>query len=331
MARTTGLLSLIVLLAACGDQEQHSESPQATYSVDDARISVSGISSGAYMAGQLHVAQAASFVGVGLLAGGPYACAQGSVQRALGACMTGDELDLQALHDLLRDSAASGLVDDISAMGDDRAWIFHGTGDALVNARVTEAAAAFYAEYLAPGAVSFVGDVETVHGFPTLDTGSACNEMTAPFLLACDFDAAGELLRALHGPLDPRTAASGTLSTVAQPGGADASMLDEAFLYVPASCADGAACGVHIALHGCKQSAEAVGDAFVAGAGYNEWAEANKLLVLYPQAASSRIAPLNPYGCWDWWGYTGPGYATRDGEQIKVIMATLESLSGSPR
>ena len=38
------------------------------------------------------------------------------------------------------------------------------------------------------------------------------------------------------------------------------------------------------------------GDAFAAGAGYNEWAEANKLLVLYPQVASSKIAPMNPNG-----------------------------------
>ena len=77
------------------------------------------------------------------------------------------------------------------------------------------------------------------------------------------------------------------------------------------------------------QSSEYISDAFAAGTGYNEWAEANKLLVLYPQVASSKIAPMNPYGCWDWWGYTNEDYATKDGPQIKVIKAMLDALAGS--
>jgi len=51
--------------------------------------------------------------------------------------------------------------------------------------------------------------------------------------------------------------------------------------------------------------------------------------VLYPQVASSKIAPMNPYGCWDWWGYTGDDYATREGPQIEVIMAMLDALGGT--
>ena len=32
------------------------------------------------------------------------------------------------------------------------------------------------------------------------------------------------------------------------------------------------------------------------------WADTNTLIVLFPQTATT---PLNPQGCWDWWGYTG--------------------------
>jgi poly(3-hydroxybutyrate) depolymerase len=85
---------------------------------------------------------------------------------------------------------------------------------------------------------------------------------------------------------------------------------------------------LHVALHDCQQSVEFIGDVFAAGAGYNEWAEANDLLVLYPQVAISKIAPSNPLGCWDWWGYTGESYATKSGPQIVVIKATLDSLAG---
>jgi poly(3-hydroxybutyrate) depolymerase len=106
-------------------------------------------------------------------------------------------------------------------------------------------------------------------------------------------------------------------------------MLETAFLYVPESCAAGKICGLHVALHGCQQSAEFVGDAFAANAGYNEWAESNDLLVLYPQVSSSKLAPMNPMGCWDWWGYTGEQYATKAGPQIVVIKSMIDALAGT--
>ena len=49
--------------------------------IDIAQTSVSGLSSGAYMAVQLHVAHASIMVGVGAFAGGPYGCARGRWSR----------------------------------------------------------------------------------------------------------------------------------------------------------------------------------------------------------------------------------------------------------
>src|SRR6058998_3445709 len=65
------------------------------YGVDPARVTVSGISSGGYMAVQLDVAYSSLFSGVGVVAAGPYGCADtgGSVNanayRAVGPCMAG--------------------------------------------------------------------------------------------------------------------------------------------------------------------------------------------------------------------------------------------------
>jgi hypothetical protein len=39
--------------------------------------------------------------------------------------------------------------------------------------------------------------------------------------------------------------------------------------------------------------------------------------------------PFNPRGCWDWWGYTGAAYHTKDGAQIRAVWAMLERLSAS--
>jgi hypothetical protein len=38
----------------------------------------------------------------------------------------------------------------------------------------------------------------------------------------------------------------------------------------------------------------------------------------------------NPFACWDWWGYSGSDYATREGAQVKAVRAMLERLA-APR
>jgi poly(3-hydroxybutyrate) depolymerase len=96
---------------------------------------------------------------------------------------------------------------------------------------------------------------------------------------------------------------------------------------------------VHVALHGCRQGLEAIGERFVREAGYNRWADANRIVVLYPQAIA-RSGPgfagwrwtyvTNPRGCWDWWGYTGPLYHTRAGPQVRAIKAMVDRLA-APR
>ena len=67
------------------------------YPVDPAQVSVSGISSGAFMANQLHVAHSADIMGAGLIAGGLYGCAvlhptddgvEALASQATGPCMS---------------------------------------------------------------------------------------------------------------------------------------------------------------------------------------------------------------------------------------------------
>ena len=64
---------------------------------------------------------------------------------------------------------------------------------------------------------------------------------------------------------------------------------------------------------------------YVRHAGYNEWAESNKIVVLYPQA---RATALNPKGCWDWWGYTGKDYASNIGLQLTAVHRMVGHLAG---
>jgi len=328
MRLRAGLLVLAVMVVACGGGEKVEPAAAPTFTVDTSRITVSGVSSGAYMAGQLHIAHSALINGAGLIAGGPYWCASGAMKKGLGPCMNGGDVGLDELRSYAVDQANSNAIDPLENLEDDRVWLFHGALDTIINKDVPAAASAFYEGFLPAESITLVSDVQAPHGMPTLDIGVDCEAVETPFLNACDYDAAGALLQALNGTLNPRETAVGQLLSVPQPGGEDAQMLPSALLYVASSCANGESCGVHVALHGCQQSTAFVGDAFAAGSGYNEWAESNNLLVLYPQVASSKIAPLNPLGCWDWWGYTGDDYATRNGAQVTAIKATLDSLAG---
>ena len=321
-------LFIVTLIAACSPREDAAETETAVLNIDPSRITVSGLSSGAYMAGQLHIAHTSRFAGAAILAGGPYGCAQSSMTQAIGPCVKGGEIDVPALLANARELEASGTIDPLGNLADDRVWLFHASLDDAVNEDVVRAAQTFYGELAGAEQTEFVDSVRAVHGMPTLETGVDCDTMETPYVNACGYDTAGELLQYLYGEMRERTVAQAPLQQVKQANHDDAQLLEHALLYVPDACRDNAECGLHVAFHGCMQSTEYVGDAFALGAGYNEWAESNDLVVLYPQVASSKIAPMNPLGCWDWWGYTGENYANRDGKQIASVIATIDALTG---
>ena len=76
---------------------------------------------------------------------------------------------------------------------------------------------------------------------------------------------------------------------------------------------------------------ESIGTDFVTKTGYNALAEANDIVVLYPQTKVSST-PSNPNACWDWWGYTegwgtGTLYDTKSGLQPRAIVQMVEDLA----
>ena len=130
----------------------------------------------------------------------------------------------------------------------------------------------------------------------------------------------------------PSGAVAGELRTFNQARYAREGMLtslaDEGYVFVPKDCAAGKPCRLHIAFHGCRQGSGFVGQSFARDAGYNRWAAANRIVVLYPQVERSYFWPFNPRGCWDWWGYTGPDYTTRNGAQLWSIRRMIIAVGG---
>lgn len=315
--------ALTLALAGCGDPDP----PLPPLSIDATRISVSGISAGAYMAHQVHLAFSRTVGGAALIAGGPYGCARGELQTALSECMSPESPgpDAAALAAIARSRADAGRIDALDGLAGDRVLIVHGRADVRVGATVTAAAADLYRALSPSIAVTLDDDREFAHAFPTTVNGDCVADDA--HMAACGIDLAGEILRHLTAapPIAIDAVAQGELVAFDQrpyaEDGHDPLLSERGYLYVPRPCRT-RSCGMHIAFHGCEMEADRIGTRFVAQAGYNRWADSAGVVVLYPQARSS-LMPLNPKACWDWWGYTGVDHDTRDGAQMRWLMRVL--------
>lgn len=296
-------------------------------------LTVSGVSSGGYMATQYQVAYSRDVIGAGIIAAGPWFCAQGVLTIALRECLEGTPAgpEDRRLIAILRASAKAGVVDDPSWLAPDRIWILHGARDRTVGAAVTDSLVRFYRAFVPIGRIHYETRIEAGHGFPTAGQGVPCDAAVSPGINDCGFDAAGSMLGHLYDGLrHPAGGIGGELIEFDQAkystGGMLASLEARGLLFVPQECAAGRPCRMHVAYHGCRQGIGFVGRDFARNAGYNRWADINRIVVLYPQVAKSLVWPFNPKGCWDWWGYSGPNYATRNGLQLASVHRMLAAL-----
>ncbi|WJG08040.1 PHB depolymerase family esterase [Aliiglaciecola sp. LCG003] len=299
--------------------------PLQQLDLDIEHISVSGISSGGFMANQFHLAHSKWVDKAAIIAAGPYYCAQGSIGGALSQCVNKVDtpIDLALLKQQAENYAKAGLIDAIGNLQHSKVWLFHGNKDTRVIAPVSEALFTQYSNWIKPENLKYISDKPFAHHFPTQKNGHQCDESKAPFIGKCNYDAAGEFLSFLFDSLKPASEKpSGQVVEFDQRelGGEVASTLAKTgYAYVPNSCSQGEQCTLHMSFHGCNQNAEAVDQQFIQQNGLNNWADSNHMVVLYPQTRASMMMPLNPQGCWDWWGYTGENYATKSGKQIQAV------------
>lgn len=346
-------------------------------------VTVSGLSSGGYMTAQFHVAYAKSLSGAGVIAGGPYGCAKGSVSRAMLNCscpadppfalvlahnfgfgcqVLNQTAYLSASEDAVHNNEHDGAIDPVSNLQRQRVWLFSGGQDHVVDKQLVDAVESFYKQFGVPAAQIKREDIaDAGHGFPSPKATQACSLTKTPFLTQCHIDAAGELLKWLYpdGPQVKQGVAKEktSLKRFDQTRYGDKQHFNgldsTGWLYVPKVCEKkGASCRLHVAFHGCEQGqsfevdGQPFGLTYVTGTGYNAWAEASRIVVLYPQVKPSTTGSLNqpytynPKGCWDFWGYTiegdailsstSPPYARQDAPQMKAVKAMIDDLLRRP-
>jgi len=300
--------------------------------LDLTKVGVSGLSSGGYMANQFHIAHSDWVDKVGIVAAGPYYCAQNSIKTALAQCVN-KSTDATSQNLTIQGKAYENQhkIANLDNLKNSKVWLLKGTKDTTIHADVSQALYAQYLMWVSPKKVQYVSHKPFAHHVPTLTYGTNCDVSESPFIGNCDYDAAGNMLSFLYSGLEPRTTQpQGKLVAVNQQtlGGEQAtSLADKGYVYIPKSCQAGESCQLHISFHGCQQNEQTVGSQFVEHNGLNNWADTNHLVVLYPQTKNSMFMPLNPQGCWDWWGYTGSDYATQNGQQIKAVKQIAESLT----
>jgi hypothetical protein len=326
------------------------------YNANIGESSISGISSGAFMAVQFGTAWSSVIKGVGVVAGGPFWCAKADaddfingytlpMMNATGPCMAGPPPELSSFFAKADAKAASGDIDSLQFVSRQKVYVFHGYNDAVVARSVTDAAAEFYRHYLGEtnrGNLYYQTTLGAGHSLVVapnqhVDGLNDCNDNAVPYIDACGYDQAGIILQHIYGALNApnRGPLTGTMKRFDQslytkpddPG--PLSLGDSGYVFVPGECEQGAACRVHIALHGCKQDVGDSGRRLIDETGYNSWADTNRLIVLYPQTVSSSYLPFNPQGCWDWWSYVNheDSYVTKSGSQIRTIKAMLDALT----
>jgi poly(3-hydroxybutyrate) depolymerase len=328
----------LALLAACGKPRSTEVERLPELEIVPGSVTVSGISAGGYMAVQFHVAYSGLVNGVGVIAAGPYYCAESTLRHALGRCMRdGGEIPVAQLATFTSELALEDQIDPISDLANDHVWILHGARDNVVDQRVVDALESYYGTLVEPRGIVRIEQPGAAHTFPTAAAGSSCTKSESPYLGKCGYDAAGALLRHLYPRLEPPSSPDAdSLRPFDQRPYAElaatSALADSGWVYVPEACREhAAACRLHVVFHGCRQGASFVNDRFVRQAGYLEWAASNQIVVLFPQIEPA-LQPLNPNGCWDWWGYEDSRYALREGPQMLAVRAMIADLRGeTPR
>ncbi len=298
------------------------------------------------MAHQFHVAYSQTIVGAGIIAGGPYYCAGSTpapmVENATTVCMNplpGFAPNAAALFDVATAFAQSGYIDKLDNLKSAKVYLFSGKADTTVTTPVVDQTVAFYKLAGIPDQnIKYVNNVDAGHSIITdSNQDTSCPTTAAPFINDCDFIQSQDILRHIYGALNPPSAQlSGKIINFNQDQFVRSwfsSMSDEAYAYVPKSC-ETETCKVHIAFHGCEQSATKIGNLFYTTTGYNELADTNNIIVLYPQTEKSSgfFSPYNPKGCWDFWGYSSlnpfaPNFYKKNAAQMAAVKGMLDQLA----
>ena len=174
-------------------------------------------------------------------------------------------------------------------------YLFSGEADDTVTTPVVDQTLAFYQAAGVPAAnIKYVKTVDAGHAIVTNNSGdSSCAVTQPPFINDCDRAEPGTLATHLRHAEAARIAPERwhrDLRPARVHRLRPLQYSDRGYAYGPKSCAKDS-CRVHVAFHGCRQGAAQIGDRYYTSTGYNEIADTNAMIVVYPQVQVSDPIP----------------------------------------
>ncbi|KAL4915654.1 Alpha/Beta hydrolase protein [Aspergillus aurantiobrunneus] len=310
------------------------------YNVNPESVSISGFSSGGFMSAQLGVAYSSIFkIGFGVFAGGPYDCAR---NQPNASCMWNNTPSIATPTENIISWSGSE-IDDVANLKHRRIYIQTGESDSTIGVNVVSQLRAQLSEFITALYTSYIVTPGAEHNFPTDFDGlgnSPCDVSASPHISNCGYDGAGAVLEWMYGALNPRRTGrlTGEVVPFDQRGPYGAPGMDKTgYLYVPSSCSGrSTGCALHVVLHGCRQNYGLIGNKFVYNTGYNQWADNNDIIVLYPQTTVDNslhmiwdgVKHANPNACWDWIGLYGDDTDRKGGVQMVAIVNQVKQIIG---
>ncbi len=301
-----------------------------SYNVNASHVYVSGISSGGFMAVQMHFAYSGTFKGAAIYAGGPDYCGQDSETTADIDC-GGAGLytsELSASENYINANQNTSGMDAVSNISGQPVYLWSGTGDTVVPQKTMNDLQTEYQKYGA--SVTYDNSYAAEHGWESPYGANSCGTLGSPYMIDCSgYDSEKTWLTKFLGTLSAKNTGSLTGSLInfdQTPFGGGSNDLDtNGWVFVPTSCAGGSSCSVVVALDGCEQYQAVINNEFVTQSGLDQWADTNNIIVLYPYQTTGGS---NPNGCWDWWGYTNASYSLKSGIQMAAIYNMVKHLEG---
>ncbi|MBL7543001.1 MAG: prolyl oligopeptidase family serine peptidase [Bdellovibrionaceae bacterium] len=332
--KTLGLIFIFLCVGPLNAQTRLTK--LVPLNVNPNTITVSGVSAGGFMAVQMHVALSSVFKGAASVAGGVYWCAQGNAMTAQMNCMRSPSvLNVDTFLGKAKSDEAANKIEKLENIKRSRVFIFAAKNDTIVHPGNSDKLYEFYSKLTPKANIKYKSDVPSGHSWITNRYGTRCGTQTSPWITNCNYDLAGDILTFFYGKLNsPKSTVPDMkrqMFTFDQNEfqTRTSSLFPTGFIYIPKSCQAaprGGACHLHVNFHGCQMGPNYLNDQYVSNTGLNEWAEINNIIVLYPQAANSVFS--NPYGCWDWFGYTGSDYVNKNGPQIIAIQKMVYRILG---
>lgn len=289
--------------------------------------------------------------------------------RALTVCLNNPSLSrlpnriLGSMYFDIVDMAARGQIDPLENLTQQRVLIYQGQKDSVVNPAMAQQLKHFRT-YFNSSSIEVIEAAQAAHNFPSSNVnGIGCDEQRPPYVGNCQFSMSQKIVDYLMPSVTQQRKGHIRVFTLNQTTQfTPPSIAPYGYLVANDWCLKSPErCEMHVALHGCQMSdyfdpeiqknfeqnvlikgvthtpdnsKRAKGmwlRQFIELGGWKEAIQAKPIMIVFPQTQISEINyPFNPSGCWDWYGWTGPEYATKSGVETQWLFDFIKQVSKQP-